>query len=77
MTRIEVDERLCALRSKYGELLSLEDIAEVFKYPSIEAVRKAKSRGTLPVKVYRFPNKNGFYARANDVALSINSMLES
>lgn len=77
MSESQVDNQLLALRMRYGELLTLEDIAEVFKYPSIDAVRKAKSRGTLPVKLYRFPNKNGFYARVSDVAVSIECMLES
>lgn len=77
MIDFKIEERVYALRSRYGELLSLEELAEVFKYPSIDAVRKANWRGTLPVKLYRFPKKNGLYARVIDVAVSIERMSET
>ena len=44
------------LLKKYGELLTLEDVAEVFKYKTIGAVRKAHARDVLPVSLYKFPN---------------------
>lgn len=72
-----VNERVLAIRNKYGELLSLEEIADVFKYKTVEAVRKAHSRGTLPIALYRFPKKSGYYGRADDVAKSIDEMQES
>jgi len=65
---------LCRLLEKYGELLSLEEIAEIFKYKTIGVVRKAHSRGVLPVVLYRFSNKSGFYAKENKVAESIERM---
>ena len=68
------DNHLAALRDRYGELLELEDIAEVFKYKTIEAVRKAHSRGTLPVSLYRFPKKSGWYAKTTEVASCIENM---
>ena len=67
-------ELLYWLREKYGELLDLEEIAEFYKYPSVEAVRKAHLRGTIPVELYTFPRKTGFYAKASDVAASIGYM---
>jgi len=69
--------RIEAIREKYGELLSLDDVAEIFKYNSVAAVRKAHSRGTLPVHLYRFPNKSGFYAKSDEVADSIEKMILS
>ena len=69
-----MDEHLSALRERYGELLELDDIAEVFKYKTIGAVRKAHSRGTLPVALYRFPKKSGWYAKATEVASCIENM---
>lgn len=68
------DNHLTALRNRYGELLELNDIAEVFKYKTVEAVRKAHSRGTLPVSLYRFPKKAGWYAKTTDVASCIENM---
>jgi hypothetical protein len=76
--KIIYDEgQLIELRSRYGDLLTLKEIAEVFRYPTVGAVRKANSRGTLPVKLYRFPNKNGFYAKVREVADSISCMKQS
>jgi len=62
------------IRSKYGELLTLEELADIFKYKTVGAVRKAHSRGTLPVALYRFENKNGFFAKAEEVAKTIEEM---
>ena len=68
------ENHLSALRNRYGELLELEDIAEIFKYKTTEAVRKAHSRGTLPVALYRFPKKAGWYAKTTEVANCIENM---
>ena len=75
-SEIDIGERLAAIRERYGELLLLEDVAEVFKYPTVDAVRKANNRGSLPVKLYRFEGKNGLYARCNEVAEAIENMKE-
>jgi hypothetical protein len=65
-----------SIRGKYGELLDLQQIAEFFKYPSVQAVRKAYQRGNLPVPLHRFPRKNGYFAKATDVAKSIDMMVD-
>jgi len=65
---------LDSLIKKYGMLLTLEDIAEVFKFKTIGAVRKAHSRGVLPVDLYTFSNKTGFYAKVEEVSESIDKM---
>jgi len=67
-------DRLNSIRSKYGELLTLSQVAEVFKYRTVTAVRKAHSRKTLAVKLYRFKSRSGYYAKANEVAESIEKM---
>jgi len=66
--------RIKALREKYGEILTLEEIVELLKYKTIGAVRKAHARGVLPVKLYRFPNKAGYYAKVEEVSESIEKM---
>ncbi len=74
---IEQDEKKNKLEffiKKYGMLLTLEDVAEVFKFKTIGAVRKAHARGVLPVNLYRFPNKTGFYAKVEDISESIEKM---
>ncbi len=62
------------LLEKYGTLLTLEEVAEVYKYNTTGAVRKAHTRGVLPVDLYKFPNKTGFYAKTVEVAKSIDEM---
>lgn len=64
------------LREKYGELLTLSQLAEVFNYSSVAALRKARSRGTFPVKLYKMTGKSGQYAKATEVAAAINRMQE-
>lgn len=62
------DTREDFLRERYGELLTPEDLAELFRYPSTEAVMKAHSRGKLPVPLARFRARRGWYATARAVA---------
>ena len=69
-----ISERVASLRTQYGELLTLEEVAEVFKYRTVSAVRKAHSRKTLPVHLYRFPGRAGYYAKTDEVAESIDRM---
>ena len=69
-----VSERLVYLREKYGDLLRIEEVAEVFRYKTVSAVRKAHSRKTLPVTLYRFNGRSGYFARADEVAESIEKM---
>lgn len=71
------DERKCAssklnfIREKYGELLTIEEVAEVLKYRTVYAVKKAHSRGHLAVELKRFPNRRGLFATAESVAKCI------
>lgn len=61
-------EREAFLRQRYGELLTLEEVAEVLRYPSANAARKAHSRGKFPLKLNRFPKRAGLFATAKAVA---------
>ena len=61
-------------RARYGELLTIEEITEVLRYRTVAAVRKAHSRGTLPVALYRFKGRSGYFARADEVAECIEKM---
>lgn len=70
-----VEDRLAYIRSQYGELLDLPQVAEFFKYSSVQAVRRAYRQGSLPVPLHRFPRKTGYYAKARDVANSIDVMV--
>lgn len=67
-------DHLRALRERYGELMLLNEVAEVLKYKSTVAVRKAHSRGTLPVKLYKIPGKSGLCAKTVQVATFIENI---
>tara|TARA_R110001592_G_scaffold363263_1_gene682783 strand:- start:7849 stop:8094 length:246 start_codon:yes stop_codon:yes gene_type:complete len=69
--------RITVIRDTFGELLNLAQVAEVFKYSTVDAVRKAHSRGSLPVKLYKFQRKEGLFAKADEVAKAIESMPEA
>jgi len=60
---------------KYGQLLTLEEVAEVLRYSSVDAVRQASSRGTLPVTLKRFPGRRATFVLAEDVIECLESMV--
>ena len=62
------------IREKYGHLLTLEEVAEVLRYSSVDAVRQASSRGTLPVSLKRFPGRRATFVFAEDVIECLESM---
>lgn len=62
------------IRAQYGEVLTLSDIAEILRYPSVQALRKAHSRGRLPIKLLQFPNRKGYFATAKMVAEVLDSL---
>jgi hypothetical protein len=61
------------LREQYGELLTLQEISVIFKFPSAEACRKAIARGQLPLQLFQFPNRRGRFATAKTVAAYLDS----
>ncbi len=62
----------CSVREelvhRYGQLLTLTDLTEVLRYPSVQALRKARIRGRLPLELVQFPNRRGWFATARAVA---------
>lgn len=73
----KIKERCMDIRRIYGELLDLAEVAEVFHYSKIDSVRKAWRRGSLPVSLYKFPRKNGWFAKADEVAEAIENMKDA
>jgi len=61
-------ERERSLRERFGEVLTLSDLAIVLRYPSVSAIRKAKSRGRLPIALVQMPPRRGWFATAGSVA---------
>ena len=60
--------RAGALRERYGELLTLAELAQLFRYPSNQALLKARARGQLSIPLIKFPNRRGWFASARMVA---------
>jgi hypothetical protein len=61
-------ERERALIARYGEILTLADIATVLRYPSLQAVQKARIRGKLPVPMTRMAQRCQWFVSARKVA---------
>lgn len=61
-------ENLRMLRDRYGDVLTMSDLAVVLRYPSVAAIRKARERGRLPVTAVRIPHRRGWFVTATAVA---------
>ena len=66
IARVEAIES--SLPERYGELIRLSDLAELFHFPTVEAIRKARLRGRLPISVAQLPNRRGWFASPRSVA---------
>jgi hypothetical protein len=62
------DEREAELRERYGDLLTLSDLAAVLRYPSLGALKKARSRGLLPLTLVQMPPRREWFATTEAVA---------
>ena len=56
------------IMQKYGPLLSLEEIRDVLKYKTEEAVKKAYYKGTLPIKLVKNEGRAGLFCSAQAIA---------
>lgn len=56
------------VRERYGDLLTIRDLAALLRYPSAEAVRKAHQRDQLPLALVRMAPRRGWFATARAVA---------
>ena len=66
-----------SLTQRYGQLLTLEEVAQVLRYPSIQAARKAHSRGQLPIRMFRMGPRRGLFASAGALADYLSRLEES
>jgi len=61
-------QREAALRERFGDLLTVSDLVNVLRYPSVGAVNKARSRGQLPLMLVQMPPRRGWFATVEAVA---------
>ena len=66
---VDTNELEQQLMSKYGPLLSGDDLRQVLGYPSLDALRQAICRNRAPVPVFTLQNRRGKYALTKDVAI--------
>jgi hypothetical protein len=56
------------LLEKHGPLIGGKELACALGYPSLGAVREAKCRGRLPVKIFKIKNRRGHFALTTEIA---------
>lgn len=56
---------------KYGPMISGDALREVLGYPSLNAMRQAVSRGTIPIPIFSIEKRRGKFALVKEVALWI------
>lgn len=56
------------LGERYGELMSLAEVAQELRLTSVHAARKARSQGRLPFDTVTVPHRRGWFAVTTDVA---------
>lgn len=65
-------ERVQALEAnlvkRYGPLLTTQEVAEVLRFRSPQAVLKARTRGNLPVPMTRLPSRRGWFMSSHGLA---------
>lgn len=64
--RIQALEANLVLRD--GPLLTTQEVAEVLRYQSPQAVLKARTRGNLPVPMTRLPSRRGWFMSSHGLA---------
>ncbi|AOL19972.1 hypothetical protein ABQ013_15000 [Xanthomonas citri pv. malvacearum] len=62
------------LTAQFGGLLSTSDIAQLLRYRTPQAVRKARIRGALTIPMQQLPNRRGLYATARAVAVYLEEL---
>lgn len=55
------------LHEKYGEIMSLNEVATTLKFPTTDSVRKSLARGALKLSVVRLPQRRGMFVKTSDV----------
>ncbi len=76
-TALEKHELLNVITEKYGMLLDTQDVAEIFRLKSPEAVRKSIANGSLPIEMKNFPGRRKLFSTACQVARALEDLQEN
>lgn len=59
---------------KYGELMRLNELSEVLRYPTPESLRKAIARGNVPVATIKINNRRELFVKTEKVIEYLQSL---
>jgi hypothetical protein len=59
------EQRLLQL---HGEVCGVEEAAQILKYPSAHALRRALSRSKAPIQLVKLPHRRGLFASTRAIA---------
>ncbi len=62
------------LKEKYGTLIHHKELYHLLGFPSLAAFRKGIERETIGIPILNFPQRNGKFAMAKDVAELLTSI---
>ncbi len=68
---VSVDDRLYA---RYGELMKLDELSEVLRYPTPEALRKAIARGHVAFPTIKIEKRRGIFIKTAAVVEYLKSL---
>lgn len=63
------------LFSEYGPYVPLSRVWRQLSFPSLDAARKAVSRGAMPIECFALPGRRGRFVRAGDIAHRLSDAL--
>lgn len=63
---LDPSENLQAFQEKHG-LLPANAVANMLGFPTLQALQKARLRGTLPIALIQIPHRRGWFASRSDV----------
>lgn len=55
------------LFDRYGPLMCSRDVQHALRFRTAEGFRAARSRGRLPLAMFRLPGRRGLFAKTSDV----------
>ena len=53
----------------FGTILGSNALSKALGYSSVDALRQSIARATVPVPVFKLPNRKGYFAFSKDVAI--------
>lgn len=62
------------LYQKYGELMRLDELSEVLRYPTPDALRKAIARGHISLATIKIENRRGVFIKTATVVAYLQSL---